>query len=51
MLSVFSHMNSYAEEVRIPLLRILENLRDKVHEGDAPAVHRTACQILERVKS
>jgi aminopeptidase N len=51
MLSVFSHMNSYAEEVRIPLLRILENLRDKVPEADSPAVHRTVCRILELVKS
>ena len=50
MLSVFSHMNSYAEEVRIPLLRILENLRNRVSESDAPAVHRTACQILELVQ-
>ena len=50
MLSVFSHMDSYADDVREPLVKILKNLRDTVPESKAPAVHRTVCQILTQSK-
>ncbi|HJJ42666.1 MAG TPA: M1 family metallopeptidase [Methanocorpusculum sp.] len=49
MLSVFSHLNEYADDVRGPLVRILENLRDTIPECDAPSVHRSVIQILDKV--
>jgi len=50
MLSVFSHLNEYADDVREPLIRILEHLRGAISESDAPSVHRTVLQILARTE-
>lgn len=49
MLSAFSHVNRYADEVKLPLVSILENLRDTIDESKAPSVHRTILQILGKI--
>ncbi len=50
MLSAFSHLNEYADDVREPLIRILDHLRDAISESDAPSVHRTVMQIQDRIE-
>ena len=50
MLSVFSHMNACAPELKAELMQMLCEIESAVSAGESPAVYQTVKQILAAVE-